>query len=121
MSNNYRDIILEALLASGEYGPNQQAMARGDASDAETERFRGLTRSKRKLREGERMPKGSYALARYPGVEHAMNVAAGGNLPGGSNSIGMWMKEQSDPELEAKNRRKRQEWAMMQRLLLGGR
>ena len=118
--SNYYDDVLAQILGSGMFGPNQDASARAMASDLESERFRGLTKRKRKLRKGEHMPQGAYALAMYPGLQHAVEVAATGNLPTGSASIGMWMKEAADPKLRYENMRKRKEWAANQRALVGG-
>ena len=115
---SYDDLLAE-ILSSGEFGPNQGAFAKARASDLESERFRGLTKKKRKLGKHEQMPEGAYALAMYPGLQHAVEVAATGNLPTGSASIGMWLKEQSDMGLRHENARKRREWAANQRALLG--
>ena len=118
--SNYYDDVLAQILGSGMFGPNQDASARAMASDLESERFRGLTKRKRKLGKKEHMPKGAYALAMYPGLQSAVEWAATGNLPGGSASVGMWMKEGADMKLREENSRKRREWAAMQRALLGG-
>ena len=72
---NYYDQILSMLLGSGEYGGNQQALARADASVAEDDRFKSLTKRKRKLGKNERMPEGAYALANYPGLSSAVDWA----------------------------------------------
>ena len=111
---NYYDQILSMLLGSGEYGGNQQALARADASVAEDDRFKSLTKRKRKLGKNERMPEGAYALANYPGLSSAVDWAKTGNLPGGNASIGMWLKEQNDMALRDANSKKRKEWAAFQ-------
>ena len=116
---SYDDLLAE-ILSSGEFGPNQGAFAKARASDLESERFRGLTKKKRKLGKHEQMPEGAYALAMYPGLQSAVEWASTGNLPGGSASIGMWLKEQSDMKLQHENAQKRKEWAMNQRRLVGG-
>ena len=116
---NYYDQVLSALLGSGEYGPNQQALARADASGAEDERFRGLTKRKSKKRKGERKPQGAYSLADHEFLGSATDWASTGNTPGGSAHIGLWLQELNDPALRDANAKKRREGAAYQRQLLG--
>ena len=118
--SNYYDNVLAQLLATGAFDTgslHQGALARGMASESEDEMLRGRLGSRRKRREGE--PPGSFALANYPGLMNAVNWAATGNLPGGSATIGQWMAEQQDPQLAARGRQKRMDWAKRQRELLG--
>ena len=147
--NNYFDSMLSELMFNEQYpqGTTQRKQVGGEWTDvprapefqsgteAEKEARRrsmagasakedlalkGALGGSRKLREGETMPKGAYALANYPGLQSAVEWAATGNLPGGSASIGMWLKEQNDMKLRLENSQKRKEWAANQRALLGG-
>jgi hypothetical protein len=97
----------------------QNQEARNIASQKEDQALKGALGSRRKLREGERMPRGSYALADFEGLGGITDWASTGNTPGGSAHIGLWLQEQSDPRLRDENMRKRQEWAAIQRALLG--
>lgn len=117
--SNYYDDMLSMLLGSGAFGPNQQATARTMASESEDERLRGLLGSKRKLGKREQMPSGAYALAEYPELRNAVDWARTGNLPGGSATIQLWLKEQNDPQLRAENMNKRKQWAARQGQLMG--
>ena len=122
---NYYDQILSMLLESGEYGGNQQALARADASVAEDDRFKSLTKRKRKLGKNERTPDGAYALARYPQLGIAMMQASQGLMAPGGNAanIGLWMKDHelgADPYAPMKRTEERKRWAAEQMRLLGG-
>ena len=93
--------------------------AKGGASEKEDLALKGALGSSRTKRKNERMPEGAYALADYPGLSSAIDWAKTGNLPGGSASIGMWLKEQNDMALRDANSKKRKEWAAYQEQLLG--
>jgi hypothetical protein len=103
-------------------GPGQDALARSSASASEDEMLRGLLGSSRELGENERMPRGSYAGAKYPELSRAVEWGKTGNMPlTGGGSMAMWLKEQQDPQLRDKNSQQRRNWADQQARLLGGR
>jgi hypothetical protein len=118
--SSYRDMVYGA--AQQYAGPGQDAAARGSASSIEDEMLRGLLSSKRKLKEGEGGPSGTYALAKYPELSRAVEWARTGNMPlTAGGGITAWLKEQQDPALRDKNSQKRRNWAAQQSRLLGGR
>ena len=118
--SSYRDMVYGT--AQQYAGPNQDALARSSASAVEDEMLRGLLGGSRKKREGESIPQGAYALAKYPELWKAVEWARTGNLPGGAGSSEkMWLKEAKDSELRDRNSQQRREWAGMQARLLGGR
>lgn len=122
--SNYYDDMLAQLLATGAFDTgslHQGAAARSMASEAEDEMLRGRLGSRRKRGKNENIPRGSYALANYPGLMNAVDWASTGNLPGGSATIGMWLKEAQDPQAASRGRWDRMEWAKKQRELLGRR
>ena len=87
------------------------------ASRYEDQKLAGLLGSSRDRRDGEKP--GTYALANYGGLAAATDWARTGNMPGGSNTIGMWLKELNDPALRERNSRERTEWAAMQDKIVG--
>ena len=98
-------------------GPNARRGAKMQASQAEDEKLRGLLGSSRARRRGEQQ--GAYALAEYPELRNAVDWARTGELPGGSATIQLWLKEQSNPQLRAENMNKRKQWAARQGQLMG--
>ena len=124
--DRYYDTMLAQLMAD-EQAPegtiawdDARRRAKTKASGKEDLALKGALGRSRKLGEREQMPKGAYALAMYPGLQSAVEWAATGNLPGGSASVGMWLKEGADMKLREENSRKRREWAANQRALVGG-
>ena len=120
MGNSYFNMLFKNLMGTGDYSRNEDASARGDASELEDERLRGLMGSSRKLRKGESMPTGAYSLADHPGLRPAVWQAETGNAPmtaGGSEKL--WLMEQQDDSLRGQNQDRRKQWAAQQKRLMG--
>jgi hypothetical protein len=120
---SYYDMLLAELMASGAFGQNQDALARGMASEGEDAKLRQLMGSKRKKRKGEQIPSGAYALSDYPGLRQAVDWAGTGNAPAGAGvgSHTGWLREQNDREYGDRMRQGRRDWASNQKELLGWR
>ena len=121
--NSYYDMLLEQLMTSGAFGQNQDALARGMASEGEDAMLRYRLGSKRKKREGEQIPSGHYALSDYPGLRGKVDWSATGNMAGGAGtgSHTGWLREQQDRQYGDSMRQKRKDWAANQKALLGWR
>ena len=119
----YYDMLLEQLMGGGAFGQNEDALARGMASEGNDARLRQLMGSKRKKKKGEEIPSGSYALSDYPGLRQAVDWAGTGNAPagGGVGSGSGWLREQNDREYGDYMRQGRKDWAANQKELLGWR
>ena len=141
---SYYDMLLEQLMTSGSRGVEdmeggyqmmqmmaelegkgweQDNAARNVAGQSEDAMLGGMLGSKRKKREGEQIPEGTYALSPYPGLRHAVDWAATGNAPGGANqgSTTGWLREQQDREYGDRMRQGRKDWSANQKALLGWR
>ena len=114
-------MLLEQLMTSGAFGSNDDALARGMASEGEDAYLRKLLGSKRKKGEDEHIPQGAYALSPYPGLRQATDWAATGNAPagGGQGSGHGWLREQNDSEYGDYMRQGRRDWAANQKALMG--
>ena len=140
---SYYDMLLERLMGGGRgvedmeggyqmmqgmadlegRGWSPERAARNVAGQNEDVALGSKMGSKRKLREGERMPKGHFSLYDYPGLRGKVDWAASGNMAGGAGtgSPHGWLREQNDREYGDRMRNKRKEWAAMQKQLLGWR
>jgi len=121
--NSYFEMLLKGIMDTGEYGPTQDAAARGKASEQEDAMLRYKMGSKRKKGKHEQIPDGSLALSNYPGLRNAVDWAATGNMPSGvgSGSAHGWLKEQNDREYGDRMRQGRKDWAQNQKDALGWR
>jgi hypothetical protein len=122
LGSSYFEMLFKNLMGTSYYDKTQDASARADASQLESEALSGGMGSQRKLGENESAPSGSFALAKYPELWKAVTWAKTGNLPGGAGSSEkMWLKEAQDSGLRDRNSAQRKQWAEQQAALLGGR
>ena len=123
LSSDYYQMLLKGLMGSGDYGPNQDASARADASADSDEKLRALMGSKRKKGKHEQIPDGALALSNYPGLRNAVDWATTGNAPagGGQGSHTGWLREQNDQAYGDRQRQGRKDWAQNQKDVLGWR
>ena len=121
--NSYFEMLLKGIMDEGQYGPNQDAAARGEASAQSDEKLRGLMGSSRKKGKRENMPDGSLSLSNYPGLRQSVDWAATGNTPSGvgSGSAHGWLREQNDRQYGDQQRQGRKDWAQNQKDILGWR
>lgn len=132
---NYRDIMLQQMLeqllfpngtttedkegnitnnAPRNLSSNEQRGARMGASEMEDARLRGLLGSSRSMRKGERLPRGSYALAEYPGLQFDIWNAASGSNPRG----GLYAPIAPGSEADLKIQEMRKKWAANQAAMM---
>ncbi len=93
-----------------------KSRVKGKASLKEDQALRGALGSSRKLREGENIPGGSYALAKYPGMDMDLWIADAGGVPRGYG-IQSFMGE--TPQERQERMQKQKEWANAQRAAVG--
>ncbi len=116
-ASSYRDMLLEQLLGTGAFGQMDQTIAQGRASEGEDEILRGRLGSRRKLREGERLPEGSYASVRNPFTWLAARQAQGGAPASRFGAVDIWSTPQERQVGVDKNRN----WGQRQLALWGER
>lgn len=86
------------------------------ASMMEDQQLRNQLGSKRSLRKGEHMPRGSYALAEYPGLRYDIENAARGMNPRGGLYGAIPPGSEEDKKLQELRRR----WAEQQASMMPG-
>ena len=106
------DIENEANLLSS----NDVRGASMQASMTEDQQLRNQLGSKRSLRKGERMPRGSYALAEYPGLRYDIDNASRGANPRGGLFNGLIPGSEEDKKLQELRRL----WAQNQGAMMPG-
>ena len=122
--NRFFDMLLQQMMqetgiAPYNTNPTERGMEqklRGIAGEKEDQALRGALGGSRKLERGQGGPPGSYAGAKFPGMEHQLWAQESGFLPKGFS----WrsMLDESPQERQMREGQQ-QQWAAQQRRMLG--
>ena len=106
---SYFDKILRDIIAGGQgtQGWQEDYIM---ASEAENAKLRGALGSSRKMKKGEKLPEGSFSLARYPGIDHDVWAMERGFLP--------WHGTQETRNQRKEREEKQRIWAQRQQQML---
>ena len=107
---NFFDTMVREIMIGMDTGQRDLGAARSMAGELEDEKLRGALGSSRKMRKGEKLPSGSYSLARYPGIDHDVWAMERGFLP--------WHGTQESGKQRDVREEQQRIWAMRQKQML---